>query len=201
MQFEEVTQQTHVRSYTRQCASVTRLTQSSGMRRVCTSPLACWKINAVEQCSLVLNNVWAGYSIGLVVRKRKEESGLLHTFYIDRSRWKVKGQYSTCTQGILMWPAKLSDALHNSPLHFIKVYGSFGSDRTTIYYNIAYTYHISCHNLLYFCKKNHVELLIFYLNTALSVSNHQHSLHLENIQTPIPSGGELYWFLQVDAAV
>ena len=93
--------QTHNRRTTtqRQHASVTCLTPLGlGMGCVCSPTLACWKINAVEQCSSALNNVWAGYSRRDDKReKRKEESTFFFFFILHSvsSCWKVSGHALT----------------------------------------------------------------------------------------------------------
>lgn len=63
--------------YTRQYASATWVTHGLRMGCICSPPLACWKINAVEQCSLLLNNVWMGCSRGRLDKGRKERTILL----------------------------------------------------------------------------------------------------------------------------
>ena len=87
---------THTQSYARQYASVTCPTLDPGMGRACSPPLACWKINVVEQCSSVLNNVWEGYSRGIIDRKRKEESTLPIAHFLGRLQWAESKR--SCTQ-------------------------------------------------------------------------------------------------------
>ncbi len=84
---------THTHHYKRQYASVTRLTCGLGMSCVCSPPLACWKIKVVEQCSSVLNNVWAGSSRGIRDREGGKRSLLLPSFISspDNTGWKMIG--------------------------------------------------------------------------------------------------------------
>lgn len=67
----------YTQNYTRQYASATWVTHGLRMGCICSPPLACWKINAVEQCSLLLNNVWMGCSRGRLDKGRKERTILL----------------------------------------------------------------------------------------------------------------------------
>lgn len=62
---------------------MTWLTYGLRIGSVRSPPLACWNINTVKQCSLVLNNVWVGYSGG----KRKEEPTFPILHFVCRLHW------------------------------------------------------------------------------------------------------------------